>query len=180
MHPVSTMTLASYELEDLQRLEAERPELGKTEVLGDALYASGVEVTGDRHQTLAQRIFLLLTASCPAGFVVNFDTYWFGEEARLRPDVAAWRVEDRPRDGGAFRRPPVAMCEILSSDAAHDLDRKAPIYDRAEVSTLYVDPRERYGWWCRTGAEDHQQERVTWPLPGWPPIELERAEILAP
>ncbi len=172
-------TLAQYTLDDLEALEAARPELGKVEVLGGVLYASGEEVTGYRHQTIVQRLFLQLVAICPSGFVVQLDTYWFSTEGRLRPDVAIWRETDRPTDGGAFRVAPVAVFEVLSADADHDLTDKARIYDAFGVVQSAVDPRERHGWWARTPAGDHPGAQAPFEVPGWPTLTLDRDQLLA-
>lgn len=184
----SAMTaLAEYTLADLERLEAERPELGKVEILDGTLVATGDSVTGNRHQAVALVLTLLLARHCPDGFVVRPDTHWSLDRplhgrTRLRPDIGVWRATDQPTDGGAFRVAPVAVVEVLSDDADHDLVRKDPVYRDAGVTALYVDPRERSGWWARIGAAacvDVDEPALAWAVPGWPPLRVERDAVLA-
>ena len=168
-------SLAEYTLEDLQRLERERPELGKVELVGEALHATGESATGDRHQACVGRIYALLLAAVPATQVLRLDTYWFAAEGTLRPDLALWRAADRPADGGAFRLPPLAVAEVLSADRDHDLVTKAAVYAAHGVDLLVVDPAQVDGWWCRAGGSDVREARTTWQPAGWPePVMLSR------
>jgi hypothetical protein len=70
--------------------------------------------------------------------------------------------------------------EILSDDADHDLVRKDAIYAEFGVPhRAYIEIRERYGWWCRLDGRDHTDPATVWQLPGWPPLEFDRAHLLA-
>jgi Uma2 family endonuclease len=170
---VIAATLESYGLVELEELQHQHPEFGRVEIINGSLIAGGVDVTGDRHQSVVQALFLLLMTECPPDQVVRLDTYWFGDQTRLRPDLAMWRTSDRPADGGAFTMPPVAVIEVLSSDADHDLVRKAEIYRAYGVAAWYVDPAERNGWWLTDGLTQHRGENVTINLPA-------RASIVIP
>lgn len=176
---MSVATLKEYTLADLERLQRDHPEFGRVEIIGGTLIAGGADVTGDRHQSVVQALFLALMATCPGEHVVRLDTYWFGDGVRLRPDLAVWRRADRPADGGAFTAPPVAVVEVLSSDADHDLVRKAAVYAAHGVAAWFVDPARRHGWWI---AADSGHRVSVGPamlsLPGWPELEITEA-ILA-
>ncbi len=150
---MASTTFDSYSLADLEALEREHPEFGRVEILSGTLVAAGANVTGDRHQAVVQAVFLALVADAPPDQVVRLDTYWFSVDQRLRPDLAIWSADDRPADGGAFTRPPLAVFEILSADADHDLVRKATIHRRHDVANWFVDPAERHGWWLSDGAD---------------------------
>ena len=171
-------SLAEYTLEDLQRLERERPELGKVELVGEALHATG-ESTGDRHQACVGRVYALLLPAVPATQVLRLDTYWFAAEGKFRPDLALWRAADRPADGGAFRAPPLAAVEVLSADRDHDLVTKAAVYAAHAVDLLVLDPAQVDGWWCRVGGSGVRAATTTWQPPGWPePVVLARDALL--
>ena len=172
-------SLAEYTLEDLQRLERERPELGKVELVGQALHATGESVTGDRHQACVGGLHALLLATVPATQVLRLDTYWFAREGKFRPDLALWRATDRPADDGAFRAPPLAVVEVLSADRDHDLVTKAAVHAAHGVDLLVLDPAQVDGWWCRVGGGDVRAATATWQPPGWPePVLLARDALL--
>jgi Uma2 family endonuclease len=163
---------------ELDALERDHPELGRVEVIDGELLAGGVDMTGDRHQSVVQALLLLLAGACPAEHVVRLDTYWFVGPHRLRPDLAIWRTVDRPSDGGAFRRPPTAVIEVLSADAERDLVRKLAIYRSHVVATWFVDPAQRYGWWLSTGDDHWSGDEADITLPGWPSVCADRRLVL--
>ena len=167
-----------YGLAELEALQRDHPEFGRVEIVNGSLVAGGVDMTGDRHRSVVQALFLLLIEGCPAGRLVRIDTYWFGDGFRLRPDLAVWNAADRPADGGAFRAPPLAVIEVLSGDAEHDLVTKRAIYDANEVATVYVDPDRRSGWWLRTpDGIEHDGDLVELELPGGFAIDVERSVL---
>jgi Uma2 family endonuclease len=173
-------TLESYGLDELEELQQQHPEFGRVEIINGSLIAGGVDVTGDRHQSVVQALFLLLIEQCPSEQVIRLDTYWFGDQVRLRPDVAIWPTPDRPADGGAFVTPPLAVIEVLSTDADHDLVRKYEIYRSFGVVSWFVDPAQRNGWWLSDGdAFRFDGESATVELPGRPPIEVPRSLLSA-
>lgn len=173
-------TLESYNLIDLEQLQREHPEFGRVEIINGSLIAGGVDVTGDRHQSVVQALFLLLITDCPADQIIRLDTYWFGQQNRLRPDLAVWRVADRPADGGAFIVPPIAVIEVLSTDADHDLIRKAQIYRAHGVKAWYVDPVSRNGWWLTDGASVcHDGSSATIEMPARDPLAISRDILTA-
>lgn len=135
-------------------------------------------MTGDRHQAVVQAIFVALLAEESVDQVIRLDTYWFDSDIRIRPDVAIWNATDRPHDGGAFTVPPLAVIEVLLSDADHDLVRKADVYRRHGVAAWFVDPRRRYEWWLSDAAgtvDDSPVATIT--LPGRTDLELSRSII---
>ena len=167
--------LADYTLADLERLEQERPELGRLEVIDGALHATGESAVGYLHQQLMQRLHLILAAACPPRFLVQLDTWWMSPHGKLRPDVAVYRAGDVPEDAyGAFHVAPLATVEILSDDAHHDLVRKDEIYAEVGARRAYLDMRRRFGWWCRLDGVDETGATATWQLDGWPPLVMER------
>jgi hypothetical protein len=165
---------------DLEALESEHPELGRLEVIDGALHATGGSAVGDRHQLVVQRLFLLLVSACPAAHIVRIDTWWRSSRGLLRPDIAVYRVQDRPADRRVFTVPPRAAVEVLSEDAHHDLVRKDGLYtDSGVAHRAYVDPWGRFTWWCRLDGTDHDGPTVTWELEEWPPLRFDRASLLA-
>lgn len=173
--------LADYTLADLERLEDERPELGRLEVIDGALHATGESAVGNLHQLLMGRLLLLFSAACPATAILRIDTWWMSPRGKIRPDLAVYRPGDQPTDRrGAFRVAPTAIVEILSADDHHDLVRKDAIYAEAGVRRrAYVDAFQRYGWWCRLDGTDHAGDTADWQLDGWPALRLSRAELFA-
>lgn len=178
--PRMTAGLASYALSDLEALERERPELGRLEVVDGALHATGESAVGDQHQRIVQGLLLLLVGLCPATHLVRLDTWWETPNGKLRPDVAVYRVADRPPSRRAFRVPPVATVEVLSDDADHDLVRKEQLYARLGVRhRAYVEPWGRGDWWCPIDGVDRDEPTVELQLNGWPPVLLGRDALLA-
>jgi Uma2 family endonuclease len=110
---------------------------------------------------------------------VRLDTYWFVGSHRLRPDLAIWRVIDRPVDGGAFRHAPIAVIEVLSADAGRDLVRKLAIYRSHGVATWFVDPAQRNGWWLSKGDDHWSTDEADITLPGWPSVSADRRVVIA-
>lgn len=173
--------LADYTTTDLEALEAERPELGRLEVLDGALHATGESAMGYLHQMVVQRLYLQFAAACPPGAMVLLDTWWESPRGKLRPDLALYRPEDRPANLRAFRVPPWAILEVLSDDADHDLVRKDAVYrDLGVARRAYVEPWGRQSWWCRLDGVGHGRGTAVWELPDWQPLRLSRAELLAP
>lgn len=172
--------LADYTLADLEALERERPELGRLEVIDGALHATGGSAVGNLHQLIMQRLHLLFAAACPPGFIVRIDTWWLSPRGKLRPDVAVYRAGDEPEDRhGAFRVPPQAILEILSEDADHDLVKKDGVYAQSGVTRrAHLDAWGHFDWWLRADGVDHDEPVVQWRLDGWPPLHLDRAELL--
>lgn len=175
-----TTGLADYTLADLEALESERPELGRLEVIDGALHATGESAVGNLHQLLLQRLHLLFAPACPPTHLVRLDTWWASPRGKIRPDVAVYRAGDVPQDRrGAFQVPPLAIVEILSDDAHHDVVRKDEIYAQAGARRAYLDPDERFGWWLRLDDIDHDGPVAEWRLDGWPALRFDRAELLA-
>ena len=172
-------SLHEYTLEDLDALARERPEFGRIEIIEGSLVAEGAEMTGDRHQGVVQAIFLALVDQQVDRHRIRLDTYWFASSpTRLRPDIAIYRQRDRPADGGAYRVPPLAIFEVVSDNADHDLVRKRAIYREHGVVTWFVDPKRRHGWWLSDGADEtYDGETATIELPDRPPVTLERAML---
>ena len=179
--PRMTTGLAEYTLADLEALERERPELGRLEVIDGALHATGESAVGNLHQLLLQRLHLLFAAACPPTQIVRLDTWWRSPRGKLRPDVAVYRPQDEPDDRyGAFRVAPLAIVEILSDDAHHDLVHKDEIYVEAGVAgRAYLDMKLRRDWWLRLDGVEHTAAAVDWKLDGWPPLRLDRAALFA-
>ena len=172
--------LADYTTADLEALENEHPEWGRLEVIDGALHATGGSAVGDLHQLVVQRLHLLVAALCPPSHIVRIDAWWHSPRGKIRPDVALYRPEDRPANRKAFRVAPWAIIEVLSDDADHDLVRKDGVYAALGVAhRAYVEPWDRYPWWCRLDGVDHDGPVATWELAGWPPLDLERATLLA-
>lgn len=172
--------LADYTTADLEALEDERPELGRLEVIDGALHATGGSAVGDLHQLVVQRLYLHVAAACPPHHIVRLDTWWRSRRGLLRPDLALYRPEDRPASRRSFRVPPWGIVEVLSDDAHHDLVRKDAVYvDLGVERRAYLEPWGRFAWWCRLDGQDHDTEVVTWQLPGWPPLRLDRSALLA-
>jgi Uma2 family endonuclease len=166
--------LAEYTLADLEALEQERPELGRLEVIDGALHATGDTAVGNLHQLLFQRLHLLFAAACPPTHIVRLDTWWMSPRGKIRPDLAVYRPQDVPEDRrGAFHVPPLAIVEILSADAHHDLVRKDEIYAEAGARTAYLDMYQRYDWWLRLDGVDHDGPVAEWHLEGWPQLRFE-------
>jgi hypothetical protein len=93
--------------------------------------------------------------------------------------VALYRPHDRPANRKAFRVSPWATIEVLSDDADHDLVRKDGVYaDLGVAHRAYIEPWNRYPWWCRLDGVDHDGTVAVWDLPGWPPLELGRGALL--
>lgn len=101
---------------------------------------------------------------------------------KLRPDLAVYRDGDQPEDHhGAFHVPPLAVVEILSEDAEHDLVRKDELYAQFGVtSRAYLDARQREGWWCRIDGADHTNAFADWQTPGWPALRLRAGTVSPP
>lgn len=78
-------------------------------------------------------------------FVTEVEVY-FDAQNTFKPDVAGWRrerVPERP-SGTPIRISPDWVCEILSTNRAHDLIRKKRIYHRYQVKHYWIiDPVER-------------------------------------
>lgn len=178
--PRVTTDLADYTVADLEALERQHPEWGRLEVLDGALHATGGSAVGDRHQLVVQRLFQLLAAACPGSHVVRLDTWWRSPRGLIRPDVAVYAAADRPADGRAFTVAPLAVVEVLSDDAHHDLVRKDEVHgDLGVAHRAYVDAWSRYRWWARLDGADVDQATATWHLAGWPPVELDADGLLA-
>lgn len=182
---ITTTSLSDYTVEELEALEREWPELGRVELIDGALHATGESAMGIPHQIIMQRLHLLLTPLCPTGLLVMLDTWWHyvrpdGRRGKIRADVGIYRVEDLPDAGKVFLRPPVAVVEILSDDALHDLASKDEIYAQHSAQRAYIDPDQRYGWWWRADGNDVDGALARWVLDGWPSIELDKARLLAP
>ena len=178
-------SLAEYTTDDLEALERERPELGRVELIDGALHGTGESALGIPHQLIVQRLHLLLAPLCPLGLLVMLDTWWHyvrasGLSGKIRADVAVYRIAALPEAGKVFRLPPVASIEVLSDDALHDLAAKDDVYAEHGARRAYVDPDERYGWWWQADGQQVSGPQATWQLDGWPPIDLERAALLAP
>jgi Uma2 family endonuclease len=177
--PVST-SVTDYSLADLEALENEHPELGRLEVIDGALHATGESAVGDLHQLVVQRLFLLFAVVCPPTHLVRLDTWWLSTRGKIRPDLAVYRAEDRPANRKAFTVAPYAIVEVLSDDAHHDLVRKEEIYAEFGVTRrAYVEPWARHDWWCRLDGRDVDEPQAVWDLSGWPPVQLQRDELLA-
>lgn len=172
-----TTSVAAWEPEDLERLERERPELGRVEVFEGALYASGESVNTHRHQRVVDRMVRLLFDAAPSELLAVSDTWWFLASRKVRPDVGVWRRADVPSDGGVFRRPPVAVVEVLSEDRDHDLVRKHALYRAEGVQSVFIDPSVREGWWLRVGDRDVVEPAFEWLLGDWS-VHLLRGELL--
>lgn len=172
-----TTSVAAWELGDLERLEQERPELGKIEVFEGALYASGESVNTHRHQRVVDRMVRLLSEAVPRELLAVSDTWWFLQSRKVRPDVGVWRRTDLPSDGGVFRRPPVAVVEVLSEDRDHDLVRKHALYRAQEVPALFLDPSRSEGWWLRVAGHDVDEASYEWHLGAWS-VRLIRDQLL--
>lgn len=177
--PPMVTSLADYTTADLEALERERPELGRVEIVEGALHATGESAVGIRHQFVVQRLHLVFAAAYPPQFLVMLDTWWVYARGKLRADVGVYRRSDLPDEGEVFRTAPVAALEVLSDDADHDLVSKDRIYREHGARCAYLDPRDRSGWWARLDGTDHDAERVTWRLEGWPPLTFERGALLA-
>jgi Uma2 family endonuclease len=174
-------TLTDFTQAELERLEAQHPELGRLEVIDGALHATGGSAVGNLHQLLLQRLHLLFAPLCPSQHVLRLDTWWFLQRGKLRPDVAVYRREDRPEKvHGGFRVPPFAIVEILSDDAHHDLVRKDEIYADHGVRRAYLDTHRRWGWWLRLDGEDQEGRHASWQLDGWRPIPFDREALFDP
>jgi hypothetical protein len=179
--PRMQLGLTDYTQADLEALEDERPELGRLEVIDGALHATGESAVGNLHQLLMQRLHLLFVAACPPTHIIRLDTWWYPPRGKLRPDVAVYRPADVPADvHGVFRVPPLAIVEILSDDAHHDLVRKDEIYAAAGVRRAYLDMRRRFDWWLRLDGVDHAGPVATWELDGWPPLRFDREALFDP
>ncbi len=121
------------------------------EVIEETLVDRGA--TSGEHGTAQHRL---------SAFTIAFDRrpggpgpggWWFATEVdvdfdvanALKPDVAGWRrdhVASRPR-GIPVRDRPDWICEILSTNRAHDLIRKKRVYHRHQVGHYWiVDPIE--------------------------------------
>ncbi len=166
---MSRSTLGAYTFDELAAICDERPELGRVEIIHGSLVAEGAEMTGDRHQGTVGALFELLIAVRPPEYVIRLDTYWFVGDSRLRPDIAVWRQDQRPSNGGEFKVPPLASIEIVSRDDGHDMVRKHAIYRDHGVATWYVDCSRRHGWWITDGeGNDVTAESLELTIPGWP------------
>lgn len=173
--------LVDYTQADLEALEDERPELGRIEEIDGALHATGGSAVGNLHQLLLQRLHLLFAGACPPTHIVRIDTWWKSPRGRIRPDVAVYRPSDVPANlRGMFGVPPLAILEILSDDAHHDLVRKDEIYAEAGVRRAYLDMRRRFDWWVRLDGVDHDGPVAAWHLDGWPPLRLDRDALFDP
>jgi len=172
-----TTSVAAWELEDVARLERERPELGRIEVFGGALYAIGESANTHRHQLVVDRMVRLLSDAAPDELLAVSDTWWFLPSRKVRPDVGVWRRADVPPDGGVFRRPPVAVVEVLSEDRDHDLVRKHALYRAERVPALFIDPSRQEGWWLRVADRDVDEAAFDWHLGDWS-VRLLRDDLL--
>lgn len=180
MIPDMPLELVDYSQAYLEALEAERPELGRLELIDGALHATGGSAVGNLHQLLLQRLHLLFAAACPPTSIVRIDTWWRSPRGKLRPDVAVYAPSDVPEDRqGMFAVPPRAIVEILSADAEHDLVRKDEIYAEHGVRRAYLEPFGRFDWWLRLDGVDHDGAVVHWQLDGWPALRFDRDELLA-
>jgi Uma2 family endonuclease len=172
-------SLLDYTTSDLEALERERPELGRVEIVEGALHATGESAVGIWHQLVVQRLYVLLLPQCPPALRVMIDTWWAYARGKVRADVAVYRAEDIPVEGEVFRRPPLVAIEVLSDDALHDLVAKDAVYREHGARCAYLDPRRRFGWWCRLDGVDADDATVVWRPDGWPPLELHRDALLA-
>lgn len=177
--PPMVTSLADYTTADLEALERERPELGRVEIIDGALHATGESAVGIRHQMVVQHLFLVFAPLCPPHLLVMLDTWWHYARGKLRADLGIYRGSDVPEDGEVFRAPPLAVVEVLSDDAIHDLVAKDRIYAEHGTRRAYLDPHERHGWWARVDDVEHDALEVAWQLEGWPPVGLVRATLLA-
>lgn len=172
-------SLTDYTADDLEALERERPELGRVEIVEGALHATGESAVGIWHQLVVQRLYLVFAPACPPGLLVMLDTWWHYARGKIRADVGVYRADDVPEDGEVFRRPPLVVLEVLSDDAVHDVVTKDAVYREHGARCGYVDPRRRYGWWCRLDGQEHHEAVVTWELDDWPALRLERDMLIA-
>lgn len=178
MHLTSALTDATFA--ELEAYEAEHPEVGRIEVIDGVLHFSGESAVGYLHQMVVQGLHLLFAGAKPPGAIVSLDVWWLSQRGRIRPDLALYRPQDVPANLRAFRVPPWATLEVLSDDADHDIVLKDGIYAGAGVARrAYIEPWGRFDWWCLLDGEPHAGPAVTWELPGWPPLVLDRDALLA-
>lgn len=174
-------SVVDYTVDELEALERERPELGRVEVIDGALHATGDSAVGAWHQMVLSRLCRLMGALCPPGSVVLPDTWWFGPRGKLRADIGVYAEAALPPTirEKVLRVAPLAIVEVLSDDAHHDLVRKDGVYAGAGARRAFLDFYPRTAWWCRLDGQVVTAPRATWQLDGWPPIELHRDALFA-